>query len=219
MDVNGKLVGLLDYGAGNIGSVERAVSALGYRTAIIKSHVEMQKVDHLIFPGVGSARQAMASLMSLDLILPLKDYVSSGRAILGICVGMQVLGQWSEEGDVEGLGVFPYRIQKFVCNEPVPHMGWNSVQWNKEHPLYIQGSQSLIDVANFYFVHSYAAFVDKTAVTQSFLLAESNYAEHRFCNFVARDNVWGSQCHIEKSGRAGLQFIANFLNSPGEKHA
>jgi imidazole glycerol phosphate synthase glutamine amidotransferase subunit len=213
------VIGLLDYGAGNLGSVARAVSSLGYQVKNIKTHSEMSSVEHLIFPGVGSAKQAMLSLERMDLASPLKDYAASGRPLLGICVGMQVLGQWSAEGNVECLGIFPYSVTRFDCHEPVPHMGWNSVRWNAQHSALNQGSFQLPDLANFYFVHSYAAFLSQDINALPFVLAESTYGGQTFCNFVARGNVWGSQCHIEKSGRAGLQFIANFLRSSGDKNA
>lgn len=213
------LVGLLDYGAGNLGSVARAVSSLGYQFKLIRTRIEMDSVDHLIFPGVGSAKQAMVSLDQLKLIEPLKEYAANGRPLLGICVGMQVLGQWSEEGNVECLGLFPYRIEKFKCDGPIPHMGWNSVHWNTHHPSFAGSAHGLTDLANFYFVHSYAAFNSQEDVTPTFALAETSYSGLKFHNFVANKNVWGSQCHIEKSGRAGLQFIENFLMMSGDGHA
>lgn len=215
----GNFVGLLDYGAGNLGSVARAITSLGYLVKSVKTYRDMESVERLVFPGVGSAKQAMLSLKSLDLVAPLKDYAASGRPLLGICVGMQVLGQWSEEGGVECLGVFPYRVTRFNCQEPVPHMGWNSVHWNAQHPVASRAANQLTDLANFYFVHSYAAFHTQEVQSDSYKLAESTYGGRRFCNFVARGNVWGSQCHIEKSGRAGLQFIENFLTSSGGTHA
>ncbi|MEY2989026.1 MAG: hypothetical protein RJB13_2547 [Pseudomonadota bacterium] len=180
MAENGSLVGLLDYGAGNLGSVARAISSLGYQVKSIKTHDEMLSVDHLIFPGVGSAKQAMNSLGRMDLIAPLKDYAASGRPLLGICVGMQVLGQWSDEGSLKCLGIFPYNVTKFECEEPVPHMGWNSVCWNDRHPAHAQGSSRLTESSNFYFVHSYAAFISRDGFPYSYLLAESEYGGQKF---------------------------------------
>lgn len=212
-------VGILDYGAGNVGSVQRAIASLSSDVVLVSHSRELQSINRLIFPGVGSARQAMTALKQRDLIEPLKDHARSGRPLLGICVGMQVLGQWSDEGDVECLGLLPYHITKFETDAPVPHMGWNSVEWETSHSQHQKNSSGLSADSNFYFVHSYAAFLDADGISGSCLVGSSQYAGFRFANFVAQGNVWGSQCHVEKSGRAGMQYIQNFLTSSGGTHA
>jgi glutamine amidotransferase len=209
-------VGILDYGAGNFGSVKRALEALSIAPRAVRTGDDLQGIDHLIFPGVGSARQAMSELKSRGLDSSLKSYADSGRPLLGICVGMQVLGRWSEEGDTPGLGLLPFDVRKFSCLEPIPHMGWNSLKWNREHSLCDITSRDLSGDTNLYFVHSYAFFVQDESARR-FVVAESEYGGHRFAAVVGQGNIWGSQCHIEKSGRAGLQIIRNFLNSGTEK--
>lgn len=204
-------IGILNYGAGNFGSVKRAVEALGCTPLEVRTANDMQSVSRLIFPGVGSARQAMMELDELDLLSPLKDFALSGRPLLGICVGMQILGEWSEEGDVACLGLLPFRVTRFRCREPIPHMGWNAVEWKKSHPLFSTAAQGIGAEANFYFVHSYAAF-SESVKDSSALLGTTTYGGEIFTAFVAQGNIWGAQCHIEKSGRTGLQFLRNFLS-------
>ncbi|MEY4064980.1 MAG: imidazole glycerol phosphate synthase subunit HisH [Pseudomonadota bacterium] len=203
-------IGILNYGAGNFGSVKRAVEALGCKPLEVCTAKDVQRVSRLIFPGVGSAKQAMMKLDELDLTSPLKDFALSGRPLLGICVGMQILGEWSEEGDVACLGLLPFRVTRFRCREPIPHMGWNAVDWNQSHPLFASASRGIGPDANFYFVHSYAAF-SQAFEQSSFLLGTTSYGGDRFAGFVADKNIWGAQCHIEKSGKTGLQFLRNFL--------
>lgn len=205
-------VGILDYGAGNFGSVKRALESLGEAPLSVTDASGVENVERLIFPGVGSARQAMDELHKRGLDIAIKDFAQSGRPLLGICVGMQVLGQWSEEGDTQCLGLLPYKIQKFVCSEPIPHMGWNSLEWNSEHVLEKHQTQLFSSDVNFYFVHSYAAFINHNDCKNPYVLASTCYGEARFAAIVAQRNVWGAQCHVEKSGRAGLTFLQSFLN-------
>lgn len=205
-------IGILNYGAGNFGSVQRALKYLQVDPLEVQHRDDLQNVDRLIFPGVGSAEQALYELKTRKLLEGLVDFAQSGRPLLGICVGMQVLGSWSEEGHTECLGLLPFRVEKFRCTEPVPHMGWNSIDWNSKHPYLSSATKELSLSSNFYFVHSYAAFVERAARESDFVLGTSNYGDKNFCAFVAHKNIWGAQCHIEKSGTVGLQLIRNFLN-------
>lgn len=206
-------IGILDYGAGNFGSVRRALEALSVTPVAVSEAKQLDELSHLIFPGVGSAQQAMNELRSRGLDHALVQYARSGRPLLGICVGMQVLGRWSAEGQTDCLALLPYNVQKFECAAPIPHMGWNSLEWNTPHSVYQQASEGLAKDSNFYFVHSYAAFTSETRDEQNCVLAACNYGGMQFAAFVAEKNVWGAQCHIEKSGRAGLTFLRNFLNT------
>ena len=208
-------VGILNYGAGNFGSVYRALQGLNVTPVEVGRPSDFLDIERLVFPGVGSARQALAELRERRLIEPLLQFAHSGRPLLGICVGMQVLGEWSEEGDTQCLGLLPYRVEKFRCSEPVPHMGWNSIDWNEQHPNYQSALKGDLGAANFYFVHSYAAFCDLNQPHQDFVLGSSLYGEKKFCAFVSSGNIWGAQCHVEKSGRLGLKFIENFLRWDG----
>ncbi|MBM3383013.1 MAG: imidazole glycerol phosphate synthase subunit HisH [Betaproteobacteria bacterium] len=204
-------VGILNYGAGNFGSVRRAIEALKIDPIEVSDANALKHVERLIFPGVGSAQQAMAELKRRDLVEALQGFAHSGRPLLGICVGMQVLGEWSEEGDTVCLGLLPFKVEKFQCDDPIPHMGWNSVAWSREHPSQEAATVSIAADANFYFVHSYAAFVEKDEKKSSHILGVSSYGGQDFCALVASKNIWGAQCHIEKSGRIGLRLIENFL--------
>lgn len=204
-------VGILNYGAGNFGSVKRAVEALDVVPVEVADASALERVERLIFPGVGSAQQAMAELRQRKLLEPIKSFAQSGRPLLGICVGMQVLGEWSEEGDTTCLGLLPYRVEKFLCTDPIPHMGWNSVAWHKNNPVFGSATAGISADANFYFVHSFAAFVEGGLQKSEPILGVSTYGSRDFCAFVAHRNIWGAQCHIEKSGRIGLQLIENFL--------
>ena len=206
-----KTVGILNYGAGNFGSVKRAVESLGVSPIEVKEPVELQFVERLIFPGVGSAQQAMSELKKRGFVEPLREFARSGKPLLGICVGMQVLGDWSEEGNTTCLGLLPFKVEKFNCKEPIPHMGWNSISWNQNHPNFSAASSQLAGDANFYFVHSYAAFIDETENCPQHILGSTDYGPKRFCALVSQGSIWGAQCHIEKSGRVGLQLIENFL--------
>lgn len=204
-------IGILNYGAGNFGSVKRALEALHVAPIEVCDERGLNQVDRLVFPGVGSAQQAMTELTQRGLVEPLIHFAKTGKPLLGICVGMQVLGEWSAEGETQCLGLLPYRIEKFMCAEPIPHMGWNSVSWQGHHPIVREASESISLAANFYFVHSYAAFLNSSQQIPDFVLGTTQYGDQDFCAFVAQENVWGAQCHIEKSGRIGLQVIDNFL--------
>jgi glutamine amidotransferase len=204
-------VGILNYGAGNFGSVKRAVEALNIVPVEVVDVETLKQVERLVFPGVGSAQQAMAELKQRNLVEPLKSFAQSGHPLLGICVGMQVLGEWSEEGNTECLGLLPYRVEKFRCEAPIPHMGWNSVAWSAKNSACNAATASISVAANFYFVHSYAAFVQSKSQSSAHVMGVSSYGGQDFCAFVAHQNIWGAQCHVEKSGRIGLQLIENFL--------
>jgi glutamine amidotransferase len=211
--MSAKSIGILDYGAGNFGSVKRALEALSVSPVAVTNSHQLDTLSHLIFPGVGSAKQAMNELRGRGLDAGLKDFVRSGRPLLGICVGMQVLGRYSAEGDTECLGLIPFEVQRLDCTQPVPHMGWNSLSWQTSHAAHDRAGAGLHEHSNFYFVHSYAAVVKKENVDQRHLLATCEYGGISFAALVAHKNVWGAQCHVEKSGRAGLRFLQNFLNA------
>lgn len=204
-------VGILNYGAGNYGSVQRALQQLDVTPVDVSVPSDFLEIERLVFPGVGSAHQALHELQSRGLIEPLLKFARSGRPLLGICVGMQVLGEWSEEGDTECLGLLPFRVEKFRCADPIPHMGWNSINWNTLHQNYSVAVRGSLDLSNFYFVHSYAAVCGSYHTNPDFLLGSTRYGGIDFCSFVSSANIWGAQCHIEKSGRIGLKFIENFL--------
>ena len=197
-------VGVVDYEAGNLRSVETALKRLDARYGIYASPEELLSCDALIFPGVGEARSAMGVLGRRGLDQAIREFVASGRPLFGICIGCQILLDHSEEGDTPCLGVVPGRVKLFsgANGLKVPHMGWNSVEHGGRHPVFA----SVPDGASFYFVHSYYPLVDDPALE----IGSCEYGEH-FSAAYARDNLVATQFHPEKSGRHGLQMLANFL--------
>lgn len=193
------MTAIVDYDAGNTRSVANALERLN-AAYIITSEVEIiMSADRLILPGVGHAADAMEKLESKKLIHVLKNYK---KALLGICLGMQLMFESSEEGDTECLGLLPGKVLRFRAenSEKVPHMGWNDVQAVVQNPLFGNYEQS----QEYYFVHSYYA------PTGNYTIASCNYITP-FSAAVAKDNFLGVQFHPEKSGIAGQQILSNFL--------
>jgi glutamine amidotransferase len=233
-------VGVIDYGAGNFQSVVRALRSLGVEPHSITRAADFngKGFSHIIFPGVGRASQAMDALRTRGLDAVIRRHVEKGLPLLGICVGMQVLGRYSEEDDTACLGLLDFELKRFVCAEPVPHMGWNLVRFLGAHPLvgggpfapfaalHAEGDQSaepdpggsgLQSEAHFYFVHSFAALMDEKTEPPARLIAPecvvgtTRYGSVSFASIVGLGNVLGVQFHVEKSGRAGQQFLLSFL--------
>ncbi|MCA2961295.1 MAG: imidazole glycerol phosphate synthase subunit HisH [Silvanigrellales bacterium] len=202
-------VQIIDYGAGNLGSVVRAVEALGHTPRVVREAAEVASCERVIFPGVGHAGQAMRSLREKGLDDALRVHVRLGKPLLGICVGMQVLGLHSEEDDTPCLGLLPFCLRKFRTSEPVPHMGWNSLNPVLANPASQAAFAGLPAGVDAYFVHSYFAPLDDAS--RAVALATTTYGGETFVSAVAQGALWGMQFHVEKSGRAGLALIANFL--------
>jgi glutamine amidotransferase len=196
------MIGIIDYGRGNLRSVEKALIRLGYPARVLEKPEEMDTVQGIILPGVGAFADAMMALEEKGWILPILQYAKSGRPFLGICLGMQVLFEIGEEhGEHKGLGLLPGRVVKFPVGRKVPHMGWNTVTHQK--PCFLM--EGIPDEAYFYFVHSYYASVEDEHV----LVGMSDYGV-RFPALVGRDNIWGAQFHPEKSSPWGLKLLENF---------
>ncbi len=197
-----KLV-IVDYGAGNLHSVAKAVQSQGVKPMITTSAKYLDEADALIVPGVGAAEDTMLNLRRCELVDPIKSYIASGRPFFGVCMGQQALFDASEENGLqECLGILPGRIVKLPDDVKVPHMGWNRVRQTREHPIF----EGIEDGAYFYFVHSYRPRPDDESV----VIGETDYGV-TFPSAVARDNVVATQFHPEKSGEAGLRMYANFL--------
>lgn len=192
------MIGIIKYQAGNLASVRNALERLRVDYFVSDDPDELEKSDGIIFPGVGHAAAAMDDLRSRDLDIWLKQ---TTKPVLGICLGMQLLYESSEEGDSETLGIIPGRLKKFDASEAkVPHMGWNQFHPLKEHPL-IKG----IDDKQFqYYVHGYYA------PANDFTLATCKYISD-FAAVVAKDNFMGVQFHPEKSGQVGSHLLQNFV--------
>jgi glutamine amidotransferase len=194
---------VIDYGAGNLPNVVRAFSALGAASHVTDNAADIDSARALVLPGVGAAGQIMRSLRDLGMTDAVRRYVASGRPFLGVCMGMQVLLDSSDEdGGQECLGIFSGAVRRLDVELKVPHMGWNAVQQTGSHPIW----NDIPDGSYFYFVHSYAARPRDPDVQ----VGTTDY-DGPFASALARDNVFGTQFHPEKSGRVGLQIYQNFL--------
>lgn len=192
------MIAIINYEAGNLASVSNALTRLGSDFTVTNNTDDLESSDAVIFPGVGHARPAMQALQKHGLDTWLKG---TSKPILGICLGMQLLFDSSEEGDTEGLGLIPGRLKRFEPGtEKIPHMGWNTFQDVQRHPLLV----GLNEEQHFYYVHSYYAPVN------DYTLASCHYI-NEFASVVGRDNVVGVQFHPEKSGEAGALLLRNFL--------
>jgi glutamine amidotransferase len=195
---------VVDYDAGNLRSVQRALEAMGQRPVVTSDPQAIERAEALVLPGVGSAQDCMRKLIARGLVEPLKDYAASGRPFLGVCVGLQLLFDGSEEGGgVECLGILPGMVRRFQNQDglKVPQIGWNAVSLKYDHPLLagIPGG------TYFYFVHSYYADPSDPSVT----IGQAEYGVD-FAAIVASENVVATQFHPEKSADMGLRIYANF---------
>lgn len=203
--VSPREVAIIDAGIGNIGSVYNAIYSLGYNPEIVQDPDLLDEFDRVVLPGVGCFGAAIAKMKPLGFIDAIKDFSHSGRPLLGICLGMQLLLDKSEESPRSiGLGLIPGEVRSFDCasDYPVPHIGWNDVVFSHpEHPIF----DGILNHRDFYFVHSYYAHVDK-----SYVLASAFYPES-FAAVIGKDNVIGMQFHPEKSQVNGLKLLENFM--------
>jgi glutamine amidotransferase len=212
------MIAIIDYKAGNLPSVQRALQALGQESVITRDYSEVIKAERIIFPGVGAAGQAMADLKRLELDRALIESYHSGKPILGICLGTQIIMKWSEENDTECLGLIQGEVRRFqdgLKDErdrklKVPHMGWNSVVLKTEHPLF----DGVEPESEFYFVHAYYP----VAESPDTVLGETDYGI-RFASVLNSKNLVAVQFHLEKSGRPGLKILSNFCRWSGTNHA
>ena len=188
---------IIDYGAGNIQSIQFALNRLGYKGILTNNSDEIRTADKVIFPGVGEASSAMKKLKDsgLDKLIP-----NLTQPVLGICLGMQLMCNQTEEGNTKGLGIFDTNVIKFSNDVKVPQMGWNSI-YDLQSPLF----QGINEGEFMYLVHSfYAPLTEKTISTTSYNQKYSSALQH--------NNFYGVQFHPEKSGILGEKLIQNFLN-------
>jgi len=204
--VSSREVAIIDVGIGNIGSVFNAIYALGYDPEVIQDPDLLSEFDRVILPGVGNFGAAIGKMESRGFIESIREFSLSGRPVLGVCLGMQLLlGKSEESPAVQGLGLIPGEVRSFDCDSdyPVPHMGWNDIAFaQQEHPIF----EDVQDHRDFYFVHSYYACVD-----DRFVLASAFYP-NSFAAVIANDNVIGMQFHPEKSQVNGLKLLENFMS-------
>lgn len=201
------MITILDYGVGNVGSVINMIKHVGGKTRTVSDAKSLLESGKILLPGVGSFDNAITRLNNLNLTEPLKDLVENNIPLLGICLGMQLLADSSEEGEMRGLGLIPGRVRKFrfqseIGNYKVPHMGWNTVKPLKNHAL-VNG---LEEDARFYFVHSY--YYDCMNKENELLNSHHGF---NFTSGIQRGNVMGLQFHPEKSHRYGMQLLKNFV--------
>ena len=193
------MIAIIDVTGNNLTSLANAVQRLGFDFILTHSAVKIKQASHVILPGVGAAVPAMKALQETNLVPILKQLT---QPLLGICLGMQLLYDYSAEGNVDCLGLIPGRIERLPTFEgfPVPHMGWNHLQWCQDSPL----REQLSEKDYVYFVHSYAASINE------YTLARCQYHD-AFAAIVQKENVFGMQFHPEKSAEPGLQLLKNFL--------
>ena len=196
-------VAILDYGMGNLRSVEKALERAGATPVRTRDHDEIRAADGAVLPGVGAFPKAMRAVRELELDVLVGELLSSARPILGICLGMQLLFEASSENEgAWGLGLLGGRVERLPAPRlKVPHIGWNDVRWTRHTPL----TEGLPETSPFYFVHSFAP----VAVGEDDVLGTSAYGEPFVCA-VEREPVYGVQFHPEKSSAHGLQLLRNF---------
>jgi imidazole glycerol-phosphate synthase subunit HisH len=206
-----KKIAILNYGLGNVRSVNNALLTLGATPQITSDENEIMQSSGLIIPGVGAFPQAMTNLSALGIQDVIYRFIKTGRPVFGICLGMQLLFEKSYEfGVTNGLGLIPGKVEKIPVlpsEGRLPHIRWSFVTPSEEASKTMFRNLSK-DEMRFYFVHSYAA----TGVSQNHLAATVSYLSHNMVAAVQSENIWGAQFHPEKSGRSGLQLIENFIN-------
>jgi glutamine amidotransferase len=203
------MIAIIDYDAGNLASVARAVTHLGFACTVTHDAQEIRRAERIIFPGVGAAGAAMASLRRTGLDAVLTEQFAAGKPIMGICLGTQVIMGHSEENDTACLGIIAGRVKLFAApleatpgqRLKIPHMGWNAIRVSRAHPLF----DGLRSEDEFYFVHSYYPVPDDPGC----VFARTDYGIV-FASVIGYRNLAATQFHLEKSGRPGLRMLKNF---------
>ncbi len=208
------MIVIIDYGIGNLQSVQRSFQRIGAAAMISSKHEDLMSAERIVLPGVGSFAEGMDHLKRFGLLPVLNQKVlEQGTPFLGICLGFQMLTKGSEEGDTEGLGWIDAETKHFHFDGPgsqyrVPHMGWNDLSAKRENPLL----NGLSDASCFYFAHSYYVTCDD----QSAILATTQYGRE-FVTVIQKGNIFGTQFHPEKSQANGLAVLRNFVEFHSER--
>ncbi|MEZ0300292.1 MAG: imidazole glycerol phosphate synthase subunit HisH [Candidatus Methylacidiphilales bacterium] len=211
------MIGIVDYGMGNLRSVEKALQKVGAETRFVRTVADLEGLSGLVLPGVGAFGDAVRNLRHTGLWEPLRQWAADNKPFLGICLGYQLLFDSSEEAapDVAGLSIFPGKVVRFVTEDPsvkVPQIGWNSVRLAQPESVLFRDTP---DGTYFYFVHSYYPAPADPSVTA----LGTEYAGAEFASAVGRGNVYGTQFHPEKSQSAGLSLLHRFAMICGEARA
>jgi len=205
-----KMVGIINYDAGNVFSVYSAVKMCGFTPFIIEKAEEIKRSEVIIIPGVGSFDDGMKFLLKTGVGEEIKREIQKGKLFLGICLGLQLLFSESEEGKLKGLGILDGKVKKFLFRDnsiKTPHMGWSKVKQVKESNFFT----NIPDNTYFYFAHSYYAKIEE----ENIIYGKTNYGIN-FPSVIVKNNIVGVQFHPEKSGKYGLAFLKNFLlTKPG----
>ena len=195
------MIGVIDYGIGNLGSVANALQKLNRTFQVSGDPTWLKKADLLILPGVGAAGIGMANLQNRKLDKFLIREIKKGKPFLGICLGMQLMFDKSEEGEVSCLGILKGKVRKFQKEKKVPQIGWNKVKLKKSFG-------NIPDNSYFYFVNSYYCLPDE----KSIIVGETIYGEN-FASVIVKDNIVATQFHPEKSGQVGFQLLNNIIKN------
>ncbi len=209
------MIAIIDYNAGNLTSVAHAVTYLGFKCKITNDIRLISEAEKIIFPGVGAAGSAMESLRQMELDYALKKALTDGRPVFGICLGTQIIMRHSRENNTECIGIIDGTVEPFQENMTsedgsrlkIPHMGWNRIYPERDHP-FLAG---LKEDDEFYFVHSFYPLPED----QRHVVAKTGYGI-RFPSIIGFDNIFATQFHPEKSGKAGLKILENFCRSKGK---
>lgn len=200
------MIAIIDYGMGNLRSVEKALESLGAEVVVTSNPDVVRQAEGVVLPGVGAFGDAMENLRTLGMIPAIEEFAATGKPFLGICLGMQLLFTSSEEhGEHQGLNLLPGRIVRFQGDFKIPHIGWNGLTIQQESPIL----EGIVEGDYVYWVHS--LYLLQEAENQSVLLAGTDY-HGDVPGIVGRGNVFGMQFHPEKSSRVGLTLLRNYLN-------
>ena len=197
-------IAVVDYGAGNLVSIDQALTTVGADVRIARDAAGLGTVDAIVVPGVGAAAPAMDRLDRRGLIAPIRAWLAAGRPFLGICLGLQLLFEASDEDGATTLGVLPGRTRRLDDAPTLPHIGWNQVERTRQHPLF----DGIDDGTDFYFVHSYAGSLETAAGEVE--LARTTHGR-AFTSAIGRGPLLGVQFHPERSGTDGLRLLRNFV--------